>query len=826
MPKRSLLYVVLCLLLVVSLTYHVRELVLIGESLFRDPVQYPFVITFGNIQSKGLQPEARSAGVQAGDSVLTVFGQPYRGPADLVLFLHKARPGGRLDVQVRSSAGRETNASILLKAPADPPTTRQIVLLLVGITVPLFCIALGGWVTAVRITDPIAWIFLGMMISFGETAGGNTIDGLFGHADLLQVLLTGYQQFSANVWSVFMMLFGIYFTERIGADRRWPLLKWLLAVPILIHALLESFVAGLTGTHIAAATRLAQFIVVGRWFTWLHIVAVCCFFASIGYKTFTAQNRDARRRLMLLYAGTTISITPAFIVIMMNLARGLPQIIGDSVLEKSVLFLMLIGFPLTLAYVIVIERAMDVRVVVRQGLQYLLASKGVFVLQAVLTAAIVIVAATRAEALNLPQRITLVGFGIGLVFLIQRSAQKMSTWIDRRFFREAYDAEQLLSELAEKVRTIVETGPLLETVARRISESLHIPRLAVLVSGGGTFRVAYALGYPGTPDIVIPAEIPDPETAAQKQLDAELVLPLSVNQKTLGLITLGPKRSEEPYSSADLRLLGSVATQTGLALENSRLTAEVAAEAAQRERLNREIEIAREVQERLFPQSPPEMPGLDYTGSCRPALGVGGDYFDFFALPDGELGIAIGDVSGKGIAAALLMAGLRASLRGQTIQGPEDLARLMGNVNKLVYEGSSSNRYATFFYGQYDPTTRNLSYVNAGHNPPLIFRKPNQLIRLEAGGPVVGLLPMFTYEQASVTLQPGDLFVAFTDGISEAMNTSNQEWGEEQLIEAVWKLDWNSAAQCMTSLIASADQFAAGAKQHDDMTIIVARVLA
>jgi len=149
----------------------------------------------------------------------------------------------------------------------------------------------------------------------------------------------------------------------------------------------------------------------------------------------------------------------------------------------------------------------------------------------------------------------------------------------------------------------------------------------------------------------------------------------------------------------------------------------------------------------------------------------------------------------------------------------------MGNVNKLVYESSSSNRYATFFYGQYDPATRNLTYVNGGHNPPLIFRKPHELIRLEAGGPVVGLLPMFSYEQATVTLQPGDLFVAFTDGISEAMNTSNQEWGEDQLIEAVWKLEWKSAAQCMTSLVSSADLFAAGAKQHDDMTIIVGRML-
>jgi len=249
-----------------------------------------------------------------------------------------------------------------------------------------------------------------------------------------------------------------------------------------------------------------------------------------------------------------------------------------------------------------------------------------------------------------------------------------------------------------------------------------VPRVAVLLNGGGAFEVAYAVGYSTPPDVRIPANGTAIEKAAQEQLEAELVLPLSLNQKVLGILSLGPKRSEEPYSKADIRLLGSVATQTGLALENSRLTAEVAAEIAQRERMNREIEIAREVHERLFPQELPEVTGLDFAGTCRPAFGVGGDYYDFLLLPDGRLGIAIGDVSGKGIPAALLMASLRASLRGQTIQGADDLALLMSNVNKLVYESSSSNRYATFFYAQYEPSTRNLTYVNGGHNPPLVFR--------------------------------------------------------------------------------------------------------
>jgi len=144
--------------------------------------------------------------------------------------------------------------------------------------------------------------------------------------------------------------------------------------------------------------------------------------------------------------------------------------------------------------------------------------------------------------------------------------------------------------------------------------------------------------------------------------------------------------------------LGFVATQAGLALENTRLAAAVAAEVAQRERMNRELEIAREVQERLFPQDLPQFPGIDYAGTCRPALGVGGDYYDFIQLSETEIGIAIGDVSGKGIPAALLMASLRTSLRGQTIRREGDLALLVANVSKLLYEGSTSNRYATFFY--------------------------------------------------------------------------------------------------------------------------------
>lgn len=264
------------------------------------------------------------------------------------------------------------------------------------------------------------------------------------------------------------------------------------------------------------------------------------------------------------------------------------------------------------------------------------------------------------------------------------------------------------------------------------------------------------------------------------------------------------------------------AAQTTLALEVARLTAAIGREAAQRERLNRELEIAKEVQEHLFPQRLPAITGLDYCGRCRPAREVGGDYYDFLELPHSNLGIAIGDVSGKGIGAALLMASLEASLRSLASLGDE-VAELIERVNRLIYEKSSANQYVTLFYGEYDPRACQLSYVNAGHNAPLVLRKSNQVFRLETGGPVIGLLQQ-PYKQDRISLAPGDLVVLFTDGVSESMNARDEEWGEARLIELVNRCHGLPAGQVMTRIFAAADAFAAGASQHDDMTLVVLRI--
>jgi sigma-B regulation protein RsbU (phosphoserine phosphatase) len=527
-------------------------------------------------------------------------------------------------------------------------------------------------------------------------------------------------------------------------------------------------------------------------------------------------------------------------------ARAAP----DSVTLASVLVMMI--FPIVLAYVVIVHKAMGVGMAIRQGLQYALAQRAVrFVQMAVGIAVLFTLLEIFSNSDNRQvDRVRSLGLGVLFLVLFQRGAERFRTWIDRRFFREAVDAERILADLGEHVRSIADRRDLLETVSRKIGEALHVPKVAAFVRGESGFMPAFATGYGGdavtlefgTAGVltccisvlerpqtiylddkhswIVREKIPEADAAKLRDLQSEVLIPLRTKSAVEGFLSLGPKSSEAAYSPSDLQLLQSVAHQTALALDNSRLVEQVAGEVAKRERMTREIEIAREVQFTLLPQAPPAIPGLDLGGHCRPAAGIGGDYYDFIPL-EGEraIGLAIGDIAGKGIPAALLMAGLQAALRGQALVGSRDLARLMGNINKLVYESSPANRYATFFYGEH----RNgvLAYVNAGHNAPMLLRKDGKLERLETGGPVIGLMDIAPFTEGTIEIREGDVLLGFTDGISECMNTRDEEWGEDRLLEVLRAGRDLGAKDLVARIMTAADAFAAGAKQHDDMTLIV-----
>ncbi len=847
-------YVLLALLFAVAVWCQIGA---VRAILYHVPVSVPAFAPSTNSNVLNLvDPRASAAGLHKGDILLAINGRPYTGLGILIEAVDMtAVPGSVLTVTVRSPEAGSAVRTIALPVVRDTSWSGgHVMAVLTGIVLPVFCLALGLWVVLVRPGDTLAWILFGLLFSFGEVMAAGFASRGWGPGQI--ALTAGYGALAGNLWPVFMFLFGFYFPEAMPAfrrpDSRWRWLPIFVITPYVILVIVSLvFSIGALSNYAFLATLHP---VLGP----LHVITVAyvfcltgCFFGFIFTKSSMPILADSRRRLRLLYWGATLALTPPLlfgIAVWITGSKDFPDWV------QTLMLLMILLFPLTMAYVIVVQRAMDVRVALRQGLQYALAKNGVRVLQVLAILVVTLTAlALIGQNRDRPQKIIVIAIGLLAIFSIRRLTEMVGAWIDRRFFREAYDAEQVLSELSDSVRSMVEVRSLIATVAERISETLHIPRVAVLLGGGGPYRPAYALGYGSSPDIAFPMgagtvkvlqrqkeparvylddphswlyrepEVTEEDRANLTQLDTELLLPLNARNELLGFISLGPKLSDEPYSRTDLRLLKSVAAQTGLALENAHLISAIADEVAQRERLNSEVQIARDVQERLFPQKLLPISGIAYAGACRSASAVGGDYYDFLALPGGRLGIAIGDVSGKGIAAALTMASLQASLRSEATRAPDNLGGLMGNVNRLLHEALASNRYATFFYGQYDPASRQFTYVNAGHNPPMLFHCSNgkwDVCRLEACGTVVGLLDDACYLQQSMTIAPGDVLIAFTDGISEAMNAAEEEWGEERLIDTVKGCLAMPPSDIISCIMRSADTFAAGAKQNDDMTVV------
>jgi serine phosphatase RsbU (regulator of sigma subunit) len=240
-----------------------------------------------------------------------------------------------------------------------------------------------------------------------------------------------------------------------------------------------------------------------------------------------------------------------------------------------------------------------------------------------------------------------------------------------------------------------------------------------------------------------------------------------------------------------------------------------------------DLEAAKEVQQAFFPEQTMSIPCISYETLYQPARGVGGDYYDLLALQRGRWGIAIGDVSGKGISAALIMASLQASLKFQALQQHLRLSTLIGDVNRLVYESSPTNIFATLFYAEYEPAKRLLHYVNAGHNPPLILRPKNgscEIFQLHSTGIPVGIFADSQFASTTFQFEIDDVLIAYTDGITEAENSQHELWGQESLEALLRSCSSKSPKEIINAILEQVSAFANGQPQRDDVTVLVMRV--
>ncbi|HEV8169477.1 MAG TPA: GAF domain-containing SpoIIE family protein phosphatase [Pyrinomonadaceae bacterium] len=436
--------------------------------------------------------------------------------------------------------------------------------------------------------------------------------------------------------------------------------------------------------------------------------------------------------------------------------------------------------------------------------------------------------------------------------------------IEGRYTPAPYDERKIFFDLGPGSQHVATIGDLYLHLAERIRRALDASNAAIFTRDEktGNFNLRVVTHDPNlhgkrlqlskrafvvrrlmnlsTPLVIEPREIETwsqalnalhPEQREERAGEHEVLraikstILVQVKQKNelVGILSFGPRRGGFQYSVADRELLMSIAGQLALIIDNARLTERMVAQ----ERMRRELALAAEVQQRLLPSQAPKTNGMEVAGFCEPARGVGGDYYDFIKFDNSQLGVAIADVAGKGMPAALLMSTVQATLRSLTARNGStnsDLSSIVSKLNRLLFESTNGNHYVTFFYATFDHSTRRLTYVNAGHNPPLYLQHGSEFRELTSGGLVAGAFEHAAYEQETVQMSSNDLLFLYTDGLTEALNAEGEEFGTTRMMETLKSIASLSADQIRDVVARRVKEWCAGMSLYDDLTFVVMKV--
>lgn len=295
-----------------------------------------------------------------------------------------------------------------------------------------------------------------------------------------------------------------------------------------------------------------------------------------------------------------------------------------------------------------------------------------------------------------------------------------------------------------------------------------------------------------------------------------LCAPLLVKGNLIGYLAVFNKKNGLPFTSQDKRLLSIIGSQSAQLIETARLYEEEKALLS----LQEEMKMAASIQLKLLPECSPDIPGFEIVSVNIPARSVGGDYYDYITLSSGKIAFCVGDITGKGMPAAMLMANLQATIRSQASIF-EDSARCLYGTNKLLFKSTDPDKFATVFYGILDPLTGTVEFANGGHDAPLLMRSTDGIDSLNATGLLVGIMEETIYEKGSITMEKGDILLIYTDGVTEAMDPELHEYGVQRLKQILSSQQTQSADAIRHAIIQDVRQHATGASQSDDITLMV-----
>ena len=496
--------------------------------------------------------------------------------------------------------------------------------------------------------------------------------------------------------------------------------------------------------------------------------------------------------------------------------------------------------PGAIAYSIVRYRFLDARLLARRGIVYALMS-GVLVGFYLLVVSRL--GKFAAQSSGIDQRVFDPVLLIIAVALFQPAIARLEEILDRMMLKDPNDYRNVLRQLARDLQTTIDLDELLTRTVHTISAAL-LPKRAVLVALTKSGAIARTVDgqtlpeetlarladvLPRVPSLLSGVRLSDrleglndaDRTFLTRDLSATLLVPLRWREVLVGALLLGDKLTGTTYSAEDVALLTALAAQLSVSLENALLMRERVEVA----RLEQELNLARRIQRTSLISEFPRIPGCDVHALSIPSKHVGGDFYDVVPVGDGSYLIAIADVSGKGVPAALLSSMLQASLRTQA-GSVMPLPDILRNINSLLYRSTESHQFATFFLGRVQCEPPRLAFSNAGHNWPVLVRKNGPPEFLERGGPLLGIMEGARFEEGEVSLRPGDRVVLYTDGISEAADAAGEQYGDERLVELLRGLPRSlSATEVAQQILDALHAFLGPVEPQDDMTLLVLRAV-
>lgn len=761
-----------------------------------------------------------------GDTIVSFDGFPPTRENRNDLFIGPRDPGSTVEVEFRNN-GETKKATFLFDVPSKGEflLSASMITLKYVINIAFLIVAL------IALIQQPASGAARMLILFNFAMAAMIVNSLDLASDTFtSAELTRWKDVAQN-WS--NLVVPLFASSWLGLQALFPRpIKLMERHPVVMYSILilpvAMLVLGVSQGWINWS--LFQIVLIG------YIVAG---FVVLGVNVSKTKDPVEKRQGKLVLMGTAIGLIPIFgAIILFIVVPDLMKIMGfrGILIMLMVLFTAMLASPITYLYAFNRYGLLEVEAKLRRGTRHVLITGA---LLAVLFGIVFGMSELLARGLGVTDRTPVLILSVVLAVGVTPAQRRLQGWLDRRIFPERFKLRNLLDDFLQRAASLPDRESLWTNLSQELTAGLNakavIPLQRIKEGGfetlghrpvpinpeGNFYSTMLSERKPILVDEAIQSEhirFNEDEQRWLQENEIEIIVPVIDSSTIQGILSLAGRQGGDPYGAEEVRILSSLARQIALTSENLSLLEDN----VEKKRLEEQLAVARRIQEGFLPRTIPDTPGVEISATSLFCLEVAGDYYDVISLPGGKTLFAVGDVSGKGAGAAMIMANLQASLRALSrVDVP--LTELVAGINDLIHHNTPPEDYITFFVGIYDPELSKVSYVNAGHNPPFVFRKGGGRELLEAGGVILGSIPGMPYEQGEVVLAEGDLLLLFTDGVTEAMNEAEEEFGEERLADAVLEHFSSPAADLLSTIKERVIDFSGEAHFADDFTVLILR---